>query len=170
MHTFTRQELYELVWSSPMTKLGKRLGFSDVWLHKACRNHEIPTPGVGYWAKLEAGKAVVRMPLPPRGLAMPERITLGPDRHQWRRPPPAEVLAQPVPLAPAYPETVEAVNARARRLVGSHAISRSRETPHSEIAGLLEEDERRRERQRASRYPSSWDAPLFDTPAPKSHH
>ena len=64
-HSFTREELYELVWSNPMSKLAKRLGVSDVGLAKACRRADIPLPGVGYWAKLQYGKKVQRILLPP---------------------------------------------------------------------------------------------------------
>lgn len=49
-----RRELYDLVWSMPMTKLAPRFGISDVALRKRCHNHEIPTPGAGYWAQLAA--------------------------------------------------------------------------------------------------------------------
>lgn len=46
-HTFSRQELYELVWSEPKSTLAKRLGISDVGLAKACRRADIPVPGSG---------------------------------------------------------------------------------------------------------------------------
>ena len=59
-----RTELYELVWSKPMTKLGVELGISDVGLAKACRRHAIPVPPRGYWAKLQAGKGTPRIALP----------------------------------------------------------------------------------------------------------
>ena len=59
-----RIELYELVWSKPMTKLGADLGISDVGLAKACRRHAIPVPPRGHWAKLQAGKTSVQVPLP----------------------------------------------------------------------------------------------------------
>jgi hypothetical protein len=59
-----RSELYEKVWQMPMTRLAKELGVSDVGLAKACRRNAIPTPPRGYWAKLEAGKAVDKPALP----------------------------------------------------------------------------------------------------------
>lgn len=59
-HSFTRQQLYELVWVKPMWKLAKEMGISDVCLAKACRRTDIPTPGLGYWAKLKHGKKVRR--------------------------------------------------------------------------------------------------------------
>lgn len=59
-----RTELYELVWSKPMTKLGVELGISDVGLAKACRRHSIPVPPRGHWAKLHVGKDSAQIPLP----------------------------------------------------------------------------------------------------------
>lgn len=32
-----RQQLYDLVWSEPMQRLGKQIGISDVAIAKACR-------------------------------------------------------------------------------------------------------------------------------------
>lgn len=49
--TMTRDELYGLVWQTPMRTLAKRYGLSDVGLRKICKKHEIPTPPLGYWAK-----------------------------------------------------------------------------------------------------------------------
>lgn len=62
-----RAELYKLVWLKPMTKLGAELGISDVGLAKACRRHAIPVPPRGHWAKLQAGKTSVQVPLPQPG-------------------------------------------------------------------------------------------------------
>lgn len=62
----TRQELYDLVWKTPMTKLAAEFGLSDVGLAKVCKRYDIPRPPVGYWAKLEFGKKVTQTPLPPR--------------------------------------------------------------------------------------------------------
>jgi hypothetical protein len=64
MKTLTRSELYDLVWSKPLSKLAPELGVSDVGLAKLCKRHNVPTPARGYWAKLEAGHAVTRALLP----------------------------------------------------------------------------------------------------------
>lgn len=63
-HEFTREQLYELVWSEPMSRVCERFAISDVGLKKICRRHSIPVPGRGYWRKLETGKKVKRLPLP----------------------------------------------------------------------------------------------------------
>jgi hypothetical protein len=61
---FTRRELYELVWTEPLTKLGRRFGISDVGLAKACRRANVPVPPRGYWARLAAGQSIDRTSLP----------------------------------------------------------------------------------------------------------
>lgn len=60
----TREALYEQVWAEPLRTLAKRFGISDVGLKRICRRHDIPTPGLGYWAKVEHGKPVKKLPLP----------------------------------------------------------------------------------------------------------
>jgi hypothetical protein len=58
MKSLTRRELYDLVWSKPITKLAADFGISDVGLAKICDRYRVPSPPRGYWAKLEAGKKV----------------------------------------------------------------------------------------------------------------
>jgi hypothetical protein len=60
----TRQELYDLVWETPIRHLCQRFGLSDVGLAKTCKRHCIPRPSYGYWAKKAAGGKVKRTPLP----------------------------------------------------------------------------------------------------------
>jgi hypothetical protein len=55
-YLFTRQPLYELVWTGPITTLAKTLPISDVGPAKACRRGAIPLPPRGYWARLNAGQ------------------------------------------------------------------------------------------------------------------
>lgn len=59
----TREELHELVWSTPILKLSQEYGLSDRGLGKICARHLVPTPPRGYWAKLEAGQPVKKTPL-----------------------------------------------------------------------------------------------------------
>jgi hypothetical protein len=72
----TRQDLYQLVWQSPMTTLAKTFGLSDVGLRKVCVKFNIPTPPIGYWAKRAHGKPVRQPPLPPQKSNVPETIDL----------------------------------------------------------------------------------------------
>lgn len=60
-----RDDLYQRVWSMPVTKLAKQFDISDVGLAKACRKAGIPLPPVGYWTKVAHGKKVTRPALPP---------------------------------------------------------------------------------------------------------
>jgi hypothetical protein len=52
----TRQELFELVWSMPMTKLSKQFELSDVGLRKICIKNQIPLPPQGHWTRKQFGK------------------------------------------------------------------------------------------------------------------
>lgn len=45
----SREELYELVWSKPMTHASKELDISDVMLGKLCKQKNVPRPPRGYW-------------------------------------------------------------------------------------------------------------------------
>ncbi|RIJ24658.1 hypothetical protein D1224_10655 [Henriciella barbarensis] len=71
---YTREELYDLVWTKPVSLLAPKLGISDRGLTKICDRHEIPTPGRGYWAKLEANKRVRKTPLPQTDSPAPRYI------------------------------------------------------------------------------------------------
>lgn len=65
--TITREELYELVWSMPMTRASKQLGVSDVMLGRVCRERRVPRPPRGYWAPLLSEKKrsqFIKPPLP----------------------------------------------------------------------------------------------------------
>lgn len=73
---FTRQEFYDLVWSSPLSQLSKRFGLSDVALHKICRKHDVPHPPLGWWAKKAAGKEVAQTPLPEQKTEIAAIITI----------------------------------------------------------------------------------------------
>lgn len=61
---YDRETLYKEVWMVPVTEVAKRYGVSDVAIRKVCQSFDIPTPPVGYWAKLRAGKLVNPIPLP----------------------------------------------------------------------------------------------------------
>ncbi len=60
----SRKELYKKVWTTPMIHLAKEFGISDRGLAKICQRYDIPRPRLGYWAKLEHGKKVSKVPSP----------------------------------------------------------------------------------------------------------
>jgi len=73
---FTRQQLYDLVWSEPVAKLAAGYGISDVGLAKACRRAGIPVPERGYWTKVASGQRVKKRSLPPCALGIDDRIKI----------------------------------------------------------------------------------------------
>lgn len=70
----SREALYDEVWTAPALTVAPKYGLSDVGLLKVCKRLRIPVPGRGYWAKVKAGQAVTRKPLPPLppGTRVPE--------------------------------------------------------------------------------------------------
>jgi len=60
----SRKELYDQVWSTPMSKLAQSYRISDVGLAKVCKKYNTPSPPRGYWAKKAAGQDLKRIPLP----------------------------------------------------------------------------------------------------------
>ena len=80
--TWTREALYELVWSQPMIKLADRFGVSSSYMAPVCTLLNVPRPERGYWAKLAVGKAPERpaLPAPHPGVAtvaLPLSVLLG---------------------------------------------------------------------------------------------
>jgi len=71
-----RADLYALVWEQPVTHVAKEFGVSDVAIRKICIKHGIPTPPLGYWAKLQHGKRVTQPPLPPLKSGQSDSVNL----------------------------------------------------------------------------------------------
>lgn len=59
-----REELYELVWETPMSKLGAQLATNGPGLAALCRKRQIPTPPLGYCQKKAVGRVPEMPPLP----------------------------------------------------------------------------------------------------------
>lgn len=107
--TLSREDLYELAWSKPITQLAADFGISDVALAKRCRRLGIPLPGRGYWARMDAGQAPYRPKLPKRE---PQRhdddaLTLAPSQGAYSATILSSAEAQEA-LRTAAPETVPA--------------------------------------------------------------
>jgi len=88
----TRDALYDLVWSQPMTKVAQQFDVSGSYLARICTLLNVPRPERGYWAKLAVGKAPSKVPLPP---AQPG------DPLHWSSE--GARVPQPKPLAPKVP-------------------------------------------------------------------
>jgi hypothetical protein len=162
-HRFTRQELYELVWSEPMVQLAKKFGLSDVGLSKACRRIAIPVPERGYWARRQAGKQTQQRPLPPRGPGMPDSAEIGANASSTYGTRLDPLVNEATLSPPTFSEAVSDLTARVRQIVGKVAAPKTLAQPHRLIARLLEEDERRREKQQSTPYPVSWEIPIFNS-------
>jgi hypothetical protein len=78
----TREELYKLVWSKPLTVLAKEFGMSDVGLANVCKKLNVPKPYRGYWQLVEAGRKLPIPPLPPAREGDPTRATLSPEYYR----------------------------------------------------------------------------------------
>jgi hypothetical protein len=98
--TITREQLYALVWKTPLRQLAPTVGYSDVGLAKACRKMNVPLPGRGYWAKKAAGKGVRRAPLRPlRANDHETPRELGPKPEAAPQGKPTETPPLPAPVA-----------------------------------------------------------------------
>lgn len=136
--SFTREELYELVWSEPMIKLAARYGISGNGLAKACRRASIPVPERGYWAKQQAGQNLPKKPLPPLKAGQSARVTIHPPS---KRPPSPE----PPPVPASVHEAIESERMAGKPVIVPATLS----NPHRIVAAWLQGD---REKRRESRY------------------
>src|SRR5262245_864810 len=64
MVTVSRENLYTLVWTKPMTTVAARFGISANYLSRVCDHLNVPHPNRGYWAKVSVGSAPRRPALP----------------------------------------------------------------------------------------------------------
>jgi hypothetical protein len=143
--------------------LSKQFGISDVAFAKRCTAANVPVLGRGYWAKKEAGKRVLQPTLPPRGLGQSDELELDRGADYSQQQDEEELLSNPVLPTPVFPDSLEGVIARAKTIIGK--VSRpSFAKPHPVVGRLFSDDERRRQKQAASSYPSFLDGPLFDNP------
>lgn len=162
-NNFTREELYELVWSEPMTVLKNRFAVSDVAVAKMCRRNGIPIPNRGYWAKLQAGKPVFKPKLPQRGLGMPETVTIGSSRHRsWLTT--EQILEMDISPPPEFAEPVAELRARVKKLVGKVIHKTTLERTHPSIGRLLADDAERLKKQRSAKHSAWLSEPLFQSP------
>ena len=114
----TREQLYELVWSKPMTKVAAEFGISDGALAKHCRKMNVPRPAPGYWARTAHGQTPKRPKLPrakadtPADVLLPKR-----NRETWWR---ATAVAPEVRV----PEKIESFHKTVREIAKALSVSR----------------------------------------------
>lgn len=90
-YPISRETLYELAWSQPMTSIAKMFDVSSSYLARLYTKLEVPKPAPGYWAKVAAGKTVTKPELPD-----PKPSTL----LEWDRYNDAPINERPAPKPP----------------------------------------------------------------------
>ncbi len=130
-NVFTRQALYDRVWTEPMRTVATALGVSDVGLAKACRKAGVPVPPRGYWAKLQHRKPVASKPPLPHRPGVPDRVVIAPARP---KPEPNAAVVAAATLDAEIPPVAVASDLRS-----AHPIVRG---------WMAENDQRRREHRR----------------------
>lgn len=145
-HKTTRQELYELVWQTPISKLAKEFGLSDRGLAKLCERNEIPLPPRGHWAKKAAGRPSPQTPLPQASNKLySEKIVI--TEYQKTVTKPAAEVTEALSAVPS-PEI---------------SVSMSLTKPHLVIQRWLDEREAdiREDKRFASRHPTPGWSPMY---------
>ena len=150
----SRKELYDLVWSEPMKTLSARFGISDVALKKTCARYNIPTPDRGYWAKREAGKEAVQLQLPPRFPGLSDEVLVGAGKSYWYQSVDEKELLGALPPPPEFPESLETLRKRVTEIIGKVSVPYQIRNWHPAIERLLNEDEKRRQKQAQDPYAS----------------
>lgn len=145
----TRSELYALVWQEPMTKLAKRFRLSDVGLRKICTKHGIPTPPLGYWAKLAHGKKVTQPALLPIKPGQSERVDLTPAATEKLSDEAAEELRQALEREARAGTKITVPNERPRKL---HPVAEEAEKALREA---------REDHYGLRKFLSDWNPPLY---------
>ena len=75
-YQFTRQNLFELVWSKPATKIRDELHIPYNELRRVCSNFEIPRPTSSYWGKIANGKKGMVSVLPTGKFPKDEQLSI----------------------------------------------------------------------------------------------
>lgn len=61
----TRKELYDIVWSTTLSKLTHQYAYTNDGIKKLCKQFEIPMPNGSYWSKLKFNKKYKKEKLNP---------------------------------------------------------------------------------------------------------
>jgi hypothetical protein len=163
MTHYSREQLYDLVWSEPIKGLAKRFELTDNGFRKRILHLNIPLPDRSYWAKANASKPKVKIKLPPRGPAQPHSIDLGPNSGWGWNPGPEEILSQRPPLEPVFDEPLEALEERVRRKLGTVERIKTVTPAHGPIYRYVLADQKQAEVHRASNFNYHWNKPLFQS-------
>lgn len=158
----TREELYEIVWADPVSKVAPLYGVSAPSLAKTCARARVPLPERGYWAKLRYGKSPRRTPLVPREPGMSDRVYVG-RSGSWSPEERENLLREIAP--PTFPDDIDELAASTARRVGRPRVPALTRRTHPVIQRVLDEDaQRRHEQTERGTYAHSWRQPRFDAP------
>lgn len=152
--TLTRDELFKLVWETPMSRLSERFGLSGNGLAKICRRLDVPYPPRGYWARLAAGKKVKATALPKAKSGIPSSATI------YRKTP--NLVEE---LSPDLAASLSAVMEK----VGTIRVPERLHKPHAIVAGWLAEHQRQIELAKRDRWGSHY-RPKDFTPTDRRRH
>ena len=61
----TRKELYDIVWSTTLSKLTEQYAYTNDGIKKICKQYEVPMPDGSYWSKLKFNKKFKKEKLNP---------------------------------------------------------------------------------------------------------
>ena len=81
----SRKELYERVWSQPLSIVAKELGVSGNALAKICNRLMVPYPPRGHWLRATAGRRPRKPVLPAAPEASARQLTISAKRSSSRR-------------------------------------------------------------------------------------
>lgn len=84
-HRFTRQQMYDLVWSRSLVELAKDFGISANGLAKICDRLLVPHPPRGYWSGGDHTRLSARPTLPPMPDDCESDVVISARRAQSRR-------------------------------------------------------------------------------------
>lgn len=83
--TIFREELYEAVWQTPISKLAAAWNVQPVNIVKACERMNVPRPEAGHRAMVRRGWEVTKEALPAAVPGTPTSTTIGTRRQRGRR-------------------------------------------------------------------------------------
>jgi hypothetical protein len=148
----SREELYALVWQTPVIRIAEQFGLSGNGLAKICRRLDVPYPTRGWWAKKAAGHNVRQLPLP--------------------KPRPGTPNAASIVRRERSPDIAVTALAPLREAVGGITIPERLGRAHPVIAGWRAERKRHHEQAARERDPwmqRAWSVPDFTEMEKKGH-
>ena len=105
----SRQELYDLIWSTKVAQLAADYGVTEATVKTHCNNRRVPRPAGRYWRAIAAGGNPPKKPLPPSDQQAFESNAQKPIPKSLSLPDPSQ------PLHPLAAEMLAALKKKAQR-------------------------------------------------------